>query len=230
MAHSYFVQSVFCTEIPPQPGKEPAYDGMLERMAAALDDAKRRELAEELLTRTCTRSLAPSPTAHQDFGVRAGVDFTPDHGMPYFSARARRSGDENGGKKKSPVEVVEEAAFGVIGAGCGPLDPWTPASLRLSHRACEPGKHPAGLSSKGGRTHLIIKGSEVARMGRRSVRLMKGDSLLIHPPTPHGFVAGRSGMTFLAVLSPRVDSQTDYYSCSGHRHAPPRALSDRSLK
>lgn len=73
----------------------------------------------------------------------------------------------------------------------------------------------------------IIKGSGVARMGHRSVRLKKGDTLLIHPPMQHGFVAGRSGMTFLAVLSPRVDSQTDYYSCSGHQHAPPRAFSGR---
>jgi quercetin dioxygenase-like cupin family protein len=72
----------------------------------------------------------------------------------------------------------------------------------------------------------IMKGSGVARMGRRSVRLKRGDSLLIQPPTPHGFVAGRSGMTFLAMLSPRVDSKTDYYSCSG-LHAPPRTLSGR---
>lgn len=71
----------------------------------------------------------------------------------------------------------------------------------------------------------VIKGGGVARMGRRSIRLRRGDSLIIHPPTPHGFVAGRSGMTFLAALSPRVDSQTDYYSCSGHRHEPPRAFS-----
>jgi quercetin dioxygenase-like cupin family protein len=70
----------------------------------------------------------------------------------------------------------------------------------------------------------IIKGGGVARMGRRSVRLTRGDSLLIYPPTPHGFVAGRSGMTFLAVLSPRVDAKTDYYSCSGHAHGSPRTL------
>lgn len=76
----------------------------------------------------------------------------------------------------------------------------------------------------------IIKGSGVARMGRRSVRLKRGDSLLIRPPTPHGFVAGRSGMTFMAVLSPRVDSQTDYYGCSGQPHAPPRALSGRLIE
>lgn len=76
----------------------------------------------------------------------------------------------------------------------------------------------------------VIKGGGAARMGRRSIRLKRGDSLVIHPPTPHGFVAGRSGMTFLAVLSPRVDSQTDYYSCSGHRHEPPRAFSGGSAK
>lgn len=76
----------------------------------------------------------------------------------------------------------------------------------------------------------IIKGGGVAEMGRRRVRLKKGDSLLIRPPTPHGFVAGRVGMTFLAVLTPRVDSQTDYYACSGHPHSPPRTLSGRLVE
>jgi quercetin dioxygenase-like cupin family protein len=69
----------------------------------------------------------------------------------------------------------------------------------------------------------IIKGGGTAVMGRRTVRLRPGVSLLIHPPTPHGFTAGRAGMTFLAMLSPRVDSSTDYYSCSGH-HLAPRTL------
>jgi quercetin dioxygenase-like cupin family protein len=73
----------------------------------------------------------------------------------------------------------------------------------------------------------VIKGSGIARMGRRNIRLKRGDSLLIRPSEPHGFVAGRSGMTFLAVLSPRVDSQTDYYGCSGEPHSPPRTLSGR---
>lgn len=76
----------------------------------------------------------------------------------------------------------------------------------------------------------VIKGSGIARLGRRIRPLRKGDSLIIHPPTPHGFRAGRAGMTFLAVLSPRVDSQTDYFSCSGHRHEPPRAFSGRLSK
>ena len=111
------------------------------------------------------------------------------------------------------------------------LDPRDTGALCAYHIAlASRGSIPQAYHQKAVELIWIIKGSGVARMGRRSVRLMKGDSLLIHPPTPHGFVAGRSGMTFLAVLSPRVDSQTDYYSCSGHRHAPPRALSDRSLK
>ncbi|HEX4048292.1 MAG TPA: cupin domain-containing protein [Elusimicrobiota bacterium] len=76
----------------------------------------------------------------------------------------------------------------------------------------------------------IIKGGGVAKMGPRSVRLKRGDSLLIRPTTPHGFTAGSSGMTFLAVLSPRVDSRTDYYACSGSHHAPPRALSGRLVE
>lgn len=73
----------------------------------------------------------------------------------------------------------------------------------------------------------VIKGSGIAQLGRRSIRIRSGDSLIIQPPTPHGFVAGRAGMTFLAALSPRVDSRTDYYSCSGHQHPHPRSFSGR---
>lgn len=89
------------------------------------------------------------------------------------------------------------------------------------------GRIPPAYHRKAVELIWILQGSGSAHMGRRNVRLRRGDSLLIHPPTPHGFVAGRSGMTLLAMLSPRVDSQTDYYSCSGHHHPPPRTLSGR---
>lgn len=72
----------------------------------------------------------------------------------------------------------------------------------------------------------VFQGGGTARLGRRTVSLRRGDALVIHPWTPHGFVAGRAGMTLLAALSPRVDSQTDYHSCDG-AHAPPKVLSGR---
>lgn len=76
----------------------------------------------------------------------------------------------------------------------------------------------------------ILDGGGVALMGGgRSVALRKGDSLLIHPREPHGFTAGARGLVFLAALSPRVDSQTDYYSCHG-THEPPRISSGRLLE
>ena len=73
----------------------------------------------------------------------------------------------------------------------------------------------------------VLNGGGVARLGGgRRVKLRKGDSLLIHPREPHGFTAGPSGLVFFAALSPRVDSQTDYYSCNG-AHEPPRVESGR---
>lgn len=72
----------------------------------------------------------------------------------------------------------------------------------------------------------VLQGGGRAGLERRSVRLRRGDALVIHPPTPHGFTAGRRGMTFLAALSPRVDSRTDYHPCDGP-HAAPKVLSGR---
>ena len=76
----------------------------------------------------------------------------------------------------------------------------------------------------------ILEGGGVAQLGGRRVKLRRGDSLLIQPPTPHGFEAGPAGMAFLAVLSPRVDSKTDYYSCHGETHAQPRVHSGRLIQ
>ena len=72
----------------------------------------------------------------------------------------------------------------------------------------------------------ILKGSGSARLGRRRVVLKKGDALFIYPPTPHGFIAGRAGMVMMAILTPRVDSQTDFYS-HDESHPPPKVLAGR---
>lgn len=91
MAHSYFIQSVFLHGRSPYSlGKNPAYDGMLERMAAALDDQKRRRLAEELDAYMHEESLLLFTYQRiKTCGARTGVDFAPSiTGMPYFfSAR-----------------------------------------------------------------------------------------------------------------------------------------------
>ena len=76
----------------------------------------------------------------------------------------------------------------------------------------------------------VIKGGGIASMGRRRIPLRRGDSLLIQPLTPHGFTAGSSGMVFLAVLTPRVDSQTDYYSCEGDHYDRPKVISGRFVE
>lgn len=73
----------------------------------------------------------------------------------------------------------------------------------------------------------ILRGSGTITLGRRAVRMLRGDSLLIRPPTPHAFLAGRSGMEFVAVLRPWVDSSTDFHAAHAGTHAAPRVLGGR---
>jgi mannose-6-phosphate isomerase-like protein (cupin superfamily) len=136
-------------------------------------------------------------------------------------------GERKKGFKLKPWKSLPRFAF--IGAGMRSfLAPRDTGALSAYHIVLRSGGSiPPAYHKKAVELIWIIKGSGTARMGRRIVRLKRGDALLIQPTTPHGFVAGRSGMTFLAMLSPRVDSKTDYYSCAGHHHAPPRGLSGR---
>jgi peptide/nickel transport system substrate-binding protein len=87
MAHSYFIQSIFLYGNSPYSlGKNPAYNGLLERMVGTLDVAKRRELAQELDAYMHEEALLLFTYQRiKTCGVRAGVDFTPSiTGMPYF--------------------------------------------------------------------------------------------------------------------------------------------------
>lgn len=87
MAHSYFIQSIFLYGSSPYSlGKNPVYDGMLERMVTALDDAKRRELAEELDAYIHDEALLLFTYQRiKTCGLGTNVDFTPSiTGMPYF--------------------------------------------------------------------------------------------------------------------------------------------------
>ena len=110
------------------------------------------------------------------------------------------------------------------------LGPEDTAALSCYHISLPPkGSIPPAFHKKAFELIWIMKGGGRARLGRRSIKVKKGDSLLIRPPTPHSFFAGPYGMTFLAILSPRVDSQTDYYSCHG-AHAAPRVLSGKLVE
>lgn len=87
MSHAYFIQSIFLYGSSPYSlGKNPVYNGMLERMVGALDDAQRRALAEELDAYMHDESLLLFTYQRiKTCGVRTSVDFTPSiTGMPYF--------------------------------------------------------------------------------------------------------------------------------------------------
>jgi ABC-type transport system substrate-binding protein len=87
MAHSYFIQSIFLYGNSPYSlGKNPLYNGMLESMVSTLDDAKRRDLAEELDKYIHDEALLLFTYQRiKTCGIRTNVDFTPSiTGMPYF--------------------------------------------------------------------------------------------------------------------------------------------------
>lgn len=74
----------------------------------------------------------------------------------------------------------------------------------------------------------VIEGSGFALLGDEKVKISKGDVLLIHPLTPHGFVGGSKGVTLLTALSGHVDSKTDFFWRNGAApHAPPKVLSGK---
>ncbi|MBI5246263.1 MAG: ABC transporter substrate-binding protein [Elusimicrobia bacterium] len=87
MAHSYFIQSVYLYgRSPYRVADNPAYDALLERMVATLDDGKRRELAEDLDRYMYDEALLIFLYQRiKTYGVGKGVDFVPAiTGMPYF--------------------------------------------------------------------------------------------------------------------------------------------------
>ena len=86
---------------------------------------------------------------------------------------------------------------------------------------------PAAYHKKAVEMIWGLSGKGVIEVGRRRVTLTAGDVLVIHPPTPHAFHAGRKPWTFLAVLSPRVDSRTDLYPVTAGTHGHARAVKGR---
>lgn len=87
MAHSYFIQSIFLHgDSPYGLGRNPEYNGRLERVVGTLDDEKRRNLAEELDAYMHEEALLLFTYQRiKTCGARVGVDFTPSiTGMPYF--------------------------------------------------------------------------------------------------------------------------------------------------
>ncbi|HEX4048293.1 MAG TPA: ABC transporter substrate-binding protein [Elusimicrobiota bacterium] len=92
MAHSYFIQSIFLSgDSPYSLGKKPEYDRLLAAMAATLDDAKRRGLAEDLDRYVHDEALLLFTYQRiKTCGVGAGVEFVPSiTGMPYFYAASK---------------------------------------------------------------------------------------------------------------------------------------------
>lgn len=96
MAHSYFIQSIYLYGSSPyRVAKNPAYDERLERMAAALDDGRRRTIAAELDRYVHDEALLLFLYQRiKTYGVRKGVEFAPSiTGMPYFFD-VRKAGNE----------------------------------------------------------------------------------------------------------------------------------------
>jgi quercetin dioxygenase-like cupin family protein len=61
---------------------------------------------------------------------------------------------------------------------------------------------------------FVISGYGTAFLGNSILSLKKGDTMIIFPPTPHGFKAGDSGLEMISFLSSQVNSKRDFYSCS----------------
>jgi quercetin dioxygenase-like cupin family protein len=58
---------------------------------------------------------------------------------------------------------------------------------------------------------FFLKGNGIAHVGRSKLKVAAGDTLLIRPGTPHGFITGSSPLELVAFLSPKVDTKTDFY-------------------
>lgn len=95
MAHSYFIQSIYLYgHSPYRVAKNTAYDALLEEMVATLDDAHRRELAEDLDRYMYDEALLLFLYQRvKTYGVAKDVDFIPSiTGMPYFFGVSKGGG------------------------------------------------------------------------------------------------------------------------------------------
>jgi peptide/nickel transport system substrate-binding protein len=95
MAHSYFIQSIYLYgQSPYRVADNPDYDALLEGMVAALDDDRRRGLAEELDRYMHEEALLIFLYQRvKTYGVGKGVDFVPSiTGMPYFVGASKLRG------------------------------------------------------------------------------------------------------------------------------------------
>ena len=58
---------------------------------------------------------------------------------------------------------------------------------------------------------LFLEGRGFARVNGRRFPVAKGEAIWILPGIPHGFETQDGPLTLLAILSPRVDTKTDFY-------------------
>lgn len=72
----------------------------------------------------------------------------------------------------------------------------------------------------------FIKGRGVAELAGRRVRIKTGDVLFIPALTAHGFSTS-SSLEMLAMLTPRVDSKTDFYPLEDGSHGVPHVITGR---
>lgn len=89
MAHTYFLQAlVIYSKSPFSLGKDPVFDGMLERMVATIDESERDRLARQLDRYVYDEALSIFTYQRlQTYGIRQGVTFDSYvTGMPYFFA------------------------------------------------------------------------------------------------------------------------------------------------
>lgn len=97
--------------------------------------------------------------------------------------------------------------------------------IRMPRRArMEPAYH-----KKAAEVIWIMEGRGHALLDGRRVLVRRGDVLFIPPPTTHGFETKGSSLTMLAMLAPRVDSQTDFFPADlqGRGHGRPKVLAGR---
>jgi quercetin dioxygenase-like cupin family protein len=73
----------------------------------------------------------------------------------------------------------------------------------------------------------ILRGKGIAHLEDRRLKISAKDVIFIAPPAIHGFSTQDSSLEMLAILSPRVDSQTDFYSVDKSGHGRPRVLAGR---
>lgn len=80
------------------------------------------------------------------------------------------------------------------------------------------GSHPAIRHDRTWEFFLILRGSNRATIGRRTLKLRRGDYGYLPPGSSHAFTAGRRGVDVLVIFSPAMDfSRPDIAPADGRK-------------